>query len=128
VQTLRGTDVATTDQAPEDKPYVGKTPGEQEKIVRTYEQQPPLIPHKTDGYRIDFQKNRCLECHDVTTYKEMDAPKIGKSHFTDFKGKVQKTVSRTRYVCTQCHVPQVDAPPLVENTFQSVPVKAAKGK
>jgi cytochrome c-type protein NapB len=128
VQSLRTEDVAAPDQAPEDKPYVGKTPGEQGKIARTYEQQPPLIPHKVDGYRIDFEKNRCLECHDATNYKKMDAPKIGKSHFTDFKGKVQKTVSRTRYVCSQCHVPQVDAPPLVENTFQSVPVKAAKGK
>jgi cytochrome c-type protein NapB len=128
VQSLRTEDVAAPDQAPEDKPYVGKTPGEQEKIARTYEQQPPLIPHKIDGYRIDFKKNRCLECHDRPFYKEENSPKIGDSHYRDREGKQLKHISMGRYDCIQCHVPQADAKPLVENTFQSVPVKAAKGK
>jgi cytochrome c-type protein NapB len=128
VQTLRGADVTTSDQAPEDKPYIGKTPGEQEKIARTYEQQPPLIPHRIDGYRIDFKKNRCLECHDRPFYKEEKSPKIGDSHYRDREGKELRHIWMGRYDCTQCHVPQVDAKPLVENTFQSVPVKAAKGK
>lgn len=128
VQTLRGTDVATTDQAPEDKPYAGKTPGEQEIIARTYKQQPPLIPHKIDGYRIDFEKNRCLECHDRPFYKKEESPKIGDSHYRDREGKELKHIWMGRYQCTQCHVPQADAKPLVENTFQSVPFKAVKGK
>ena len=128
LQTLRGADVATGDQAPADKPYVGKTPGEQEIIARTYAQQPPLIPHKIDGYRIDFKTNRCLECHDRPFYKKEEAPKIGDSHYRDRAGKKLKHIWMGRYECTQCHVPQADAKPLVENTFQSVPVKAAKGK
>lgn len=128
VQTLRGSDVATADQAPEDRPYVGKTPGEQEIIARTYAQQPPLIPHKIDGYRIDFKGNRCLECHDRPFYKQEEAPKIGDSHYRDREGKELKHIWMGRYECTQCHVPQADAKPLVENSFQSVPFKAAKDK
>jgi cytochrome c-type protein NapB len=33
-------------------------------------------------------------------------------------------VSARRYFCVQCHVPQTNAKPLVENTFQ--PVEALK--
>ena len=128
LQTLRGADVVTADQAPEDKPYAGKIPGHQEKIPRSYAQQPPLIPHKIEGYRIDFEKNRCLECHDRPNYKEEEAPKIGDSHYRDRDGKELQHIWMGRYQCTECHVPQVDAKPLVENTFQSVPVKATKGK
>ncbi|OAD21154.1 periplasmiC nitrate reductase, diheme cytochrome c subunit, partial [Candidatus Thiomargarita nelsonii] len=29
-------------------------------------------------------------------------------------------IAPLRYFCTQCHAPQVDAKPLVENTFQPV--------
>ena len=119
VQSLRTEDVAAPDQAPEDKPYVGKTPGEQEKIARNYEQQPPLIPHKADGYNINFKVNRCLECHDKPFYKEEKAPKIGDSHYKDRDGKVMGKISMARYNCNQCHVPQVNAQPLVSNTFQS---------
>ena len=35
-------------------------------------------------------------------------------------------VSARRYFCTQCHVPQADAQPLVENTFK--PVTAISGE
>ena len=128
VQTLRGADVAATDQAPEEKPYIGKRPGEQEIIARTYEQQPPLIPHKIEGYRIDFEGNRCLECHDRPFYKKEEAPKIGDGHYRDRAGKKLKQISMDHYECIQCHVPQADATPLVDNTFQSVPFKAVKGK
>lgn len=129
VQSLRTEDVAAPDRAPEEKAQLGAMPGAQKPIARTFKQQPPLIPHATAYFdEITLKENRCLVCHDVTNYKKTNAPKIGVSHFKDLKGKVQKTVSRARYVCTQCHVPQVDAPPLVENTFQTVPVKAATSK
>ncbi len=130
VQSLRGgVDVATPDAPPEDTAPLGAKPGLQKPIARSFQQQPPLIPHATAYFDdINLEENQCLSCHDVTTYKEKKAPRIGKSHFLDRDGKVQKTVSRTRYVCVQCHVPQTDAPPLVDNTFQPVPAKAAKGK
>lgn len=130
VQSLRGgVDIATPDTPPEDTTQLGAKPGLQKPIARSFQQQPPLIPHATMYFDdINLEENQCLSCHDVTTYKEKRAPKIGKSHFLDRDGKVQKAVSKSRYACVQCHVPQTDAPPLVDNTFRPVPAKAAKGK
>lgn len=123
VRGLRPNPLTEQDTAPAMTEYLGKTPGEQDKIARSFEQQPPLIPHKADGYRIDFKTNRCLECHDRPYYKEEKAPKIGDSHYRDADGKELQRISMARYNCTQCHVPQADAQPLVGNTFR--PLKAA---
>jgi cytochrome c-type protein NapB len=40
------------------------------------------------------------------------------THFRDREGQELDNVSPRRYFCTQCHVPQTDAKPLVDNTFQ----------
>ena len=117
---LRHNQITEEDPAPALLAYQGKTPGEQEKIARNFEQQPPLIPHKIDGYRIDKKANRCLECHDRPNYKEENAPKIGDSHYKDRDGKELTHIWMGRYNCNQCHVPQADAQPLVSNTFQSI--------
>lgn len=119
VRGLRPNQLTEQDLVPSMTEYAGKTPGEQEKIARDFEQQPPLIPHKIDGYRIDFKANRCLECHDRPFYKEERAPKIGDSHYRDRDGKELKHIWMGRYNCNQCHVPQANAQPLVSNTFQS---------
>ncbi len=128
-QTLRGADVAIADQAPAERTQLGGKPGAQKGIARTFEQQPPLIPHMTANFdEITLEENQCLSCHDVTRYKEKNAPKIGVSHMKDSSGKVQKTVSSARWNCISCHIPQTDAPPLVDNTFKSVPFKLAPVK
>jgi nitrate reductase cytochrome c-type subunit len=31
--------------------------------VRNYPEQPPVIPHTTQGYQIDINGNKCLSCH-----------------------------------------------------------------
>jgi cytochrome c-type protein NapB len=82
-------------------------------IPRTFDQQPPLVPHKTDNQQISLKRNRCLECHDRPNYKEEEAPKIGDSHYRDRAGNELDHVASTRYFCDQCHVSQVDAKPLV---------------
>jgi len=117
-QPLRLNQITEADRAPALPEYQGKTPGKQEKIARSFEQQPPLIPHKIEGYRIDLKKNRCLECHDRPFYKEENAPKIGDSHYKDRDGKELTHISMARYNCNECHAPQTDAQPLVTNTFQ----------
>lgn len=119
VRGLRPNQLTAQDQVPAMTEYAGKTPGEQEKIARSFEQQPPLIPHKIEGYRIDFKVNRCLECHDRPFYKEEKAPKIGDSHYKDREGKELQHIWMGRYNCNQCHVPQANAQPLVSNTFSS---------
>ena len=95
-----------------------------------FEQQPPVIPHATENFdEITLEENQCLTCHGPEKFKEKKAPKIGDSHFRNQQtGEIMKQVSSARHACVQCHVPQVDAAPLVENTFQTVPQTGAKKK
>lgn len=88
--------------------------------VRSYVQQPPLIPHTIRDYRITAQHNKCMECHSWARYREFGATKISMTHFKDRTGTDTATVSPLRYFCTQCHAPQTDAQPLVENTFKPI--------
>lgn len=118
-QGLRSSQIQEPDAAPAILEYAGKKPGEQGNIARTFEQQPPLIPHTADAMKLNFKTNQCLDCHDRPFYKEEKAPKIGDSHYTDGDGKVMTRISMARYNCNLCHVPQVNAPPLVANTFSS---------
>jgi len=86
------------------------------RIERSFPQQPPLIPHGIEGYECGRDANDCLGCHAM---EGSGAPAMSVSHFTDREGHRLKEVSSLRFSCTQCHVPQVDAPPLVENTFRT---------
>ncbi|MCB1773593.1 MAG: nitrate reductase cytochrome c-type subunit, partial [Gammaproteobacteria bacterium] len=45
---------------------------------------------------------------------------MSEAHFTDRNGNKLEKPAGGRHFCNQCHVPQVDAPPLVGTTFQSV--------
>ncbi len=90
------------------------------RMERAYRQQPPLIPHAIDKYEIDLKVNQCLRCHDWPYNVRENAPKVSETHYTARDGTRLDTVSGTRWFCTQCHVPQADALPLVENTFEPV--------
>lgn len=115
-QTLRGTDAATADQLFAEAAYQGKRPGSQEGYARTYSTQPPLIPHAVENFdEVSLQDNQCLECHSPATAAKKQAPMVGEKHFVP-GSKTQ--LSNARYACVMCHVPQADAKPLVENTFQ----------
>ena len=122
VSSLRG--VADIDQdsaAPVAKKYAK----DNEPIARDYVQQPPLIPHKIKNYRINLKSNKCMSCHSWSNYREANATKISQTHFESRDKNVLANVSARRYFCTQCHVPQVNAQPLVENVFE--PVTAISG-
>ena len=86
--------------------------------AREYVQQPPLIPHKIDGYNITTNFNKCMDCHSWTRYREAGATKVSLTHFKDRDGKELSNISPRRYFCNQCHVVQTDAKPLVGNTFK----------
>ena len=101
-----------------------KWQADRDPIPRDYLQQPPLIPHKTEGYVINLRSNKCLTCHSWANYKASGATKVSQTHFTDRDGNVLSNVSPRRYFCTQCHVPQVDVKPLVDNTY--LPVETFK--
>ena len=86
---------------------------------RDWKQQPPLVPHKIDKDQITVRANTCMKCHGPDTYKAEDAPKVGDSHVVTAEDTKAQTLNMRRYFCTQCHVPQLDADPLVTNTFKS---------
>lgn len=85
--------------------------------LRAYPMQPPTIPHKIDDYQLDLNANKCMSCHARVRTPETQAPMISVTHYQDRDGNFLAELSPRRYFCTQCHVPQTDAKPLVENTF-----------
>ncbi|MCP4876424.1 MAG: nitrate reductase cytochrome c-type subunit [Gammaproteobacteria bacterium] len=123
VNSLRGpVDLDQDSNAPEMKKY----PKDGKPIARDYVQQPPLVPHTIARYKINLKSNKCLSCHSWKNYRQFDATKISQTHFEDRDNNVLANVSARRYFCTQCHVPQADAKPLVENEFK--PVSAITGE
>jgi len=122
VSSLRGVQADAVDKAPDDKAYQGKKPGLQKTIDRTFKDQPPLIPHALNNFdEITLEENQCMSCHSAEKYKEKNAPKLGDSHMTLVDvpgGGMKKEMNMSRWQCNTCHVPQVDAKPLVENTFK----------
>jgi len=105
--------------------YTKAPPGQSQRFERSYQNAPPLIPHSVEGLLpITKDNNACLNCHDPKVAKTMGATPISPTHYIDFgklpEGKVVKLshIDPARWNCVQCHVPQANAKPLVENTFQ----------
>jgi cytochrome c-type protein NapB len=127
VSTLRGADAGTPDQAAELKVYAGKRPGSGQPIARTFNEQPPLVPHAIDNFdEITQADNQCLECHSPAGSVKKNAPRIGKSHLVVAGAATTDDVRMDRYQCNTCHVPQVDAKPLVGNQFVGTPVRTRR--
>lgn len=97
---------------------------------RNYPEQPPLIPHSIEGYEVSLRGNKCLSCHARSRVGESRAPMISITHFADRDGQFLASISPRRYFCTECHVPQHDVKPPVENGFVDIDTlmtKAAPG-
>ncbi|MBA5248245.1 MAG: nitrate reductase cytochrome c-type subunit; periplasmic nitrate reductase electron transfer subunit [Gammaproteobacteria bacterium] len=113
IASLRGIHSLRKDSAaPTEKKWV--TAGD---FDASFDSQPPLVPHKSEHMRVTMDSNRCLDCHSNANYKEEESAKMPASHFKTRSGKRLKTVSPRRYFCQQCHVSQIDAKPLIENTY-----------
>ncbi|AKJ28313.1 nitrate reductase cytochrome c-type subunit [Caldimonas brevitalea] len=119
--------VDTTDRmrgAPIDQttvpPPIANTDNSDVRRTRNYAMQPPVVPHKIDGYQLDKNANRCMFCHARAKTQESQAPMISVSHFMDRDGNFLAELSPRRYFCLQCHVPQAQLNPLVENRFIDV--------
>ena len=120
VNSIRGTDPTSLDNAPIVQPYLGSKPGQQALIVRTFKEQPPVIPHKVDGFDdINATENSCLDCHSHTEFRGQKIPRAGKSHFIQpAVANAEPVLDMKRWQCNSCHVPQIEAQPLVENVFK----------
>ncbi|WP_374675808.1 nitrate reductase cytochrome c-type subunit [Ideonella sp.] len=103
-------------------PPIANTDNSDIRRQRAYAMQPPVIPHKIDGYQLDKNANRCMFCHSRTKTQESQAPMISVTHFQDREGNHLAELSPRRYFCLQCHVPQAQLNPLVQNRFVDVDV------
>lgn len=122
---MRGAGVDAPDRAPEVKAYAAKVPGVGQPglIARTFVNQPPLVPHTIDQYvPLTIEENACLECHITDELRGQKVPKLSESHYSKIlKDKSGKpAVAMDRFQCDTCHVPQVDAKPLVDSKFVGV--------
>lgn len=108
--------------------YRDAQPGQSKLLPRAYPGAPPQIPHAIgDFLPITAQSNMCISCHYLPEQwgKKLEAgmaTPIPSTHYTDQRnapGKVTDHLVGARYNCNLCHVPQTDAPALVENTFSS---------
>ena len=106
--------------------YTETQPTQSKLLPRAYLGAPPQIPHDIyDFLPITAQSNMCITCHaqpgEWGKKRQKGTPTpIPPSHYTDLRNapdKVTDHLINARYNCNQCHVPQTDAPPLVENTF-----------
>ncbi|GIU45159.1 periplasmic nitrate reductase, electron transfer subunit [Shewanella sairae] len=98
-------------------PVMQKVINSDVKEVRNYPMQPPVIPHKIDGYQLNLNVNKCMSCHARTRTGDSQAPMVSVTHYMDRENNFLATLSPRRYFCTQCHVPQLDAKVLVPNEF-----------
>jgi len=105
------------------KPVTKKRQLKTDKIERNYELQPPSIPHSVEKDRITLKGNTCLKCHSIANHEKEKAPAISKTHLVTRDKKILNKLSTRRYFCRQCHAPQADVKPLVENTFEPNDIK-----
>lgn len=116
VNGLRG-DVRVDEANLEVEPYQVV---EGDVLRKNYRQQPPLIPHRIDKYQVNLNGNQCLRCHSweySSDFKTVSAPE---SHYIDAQtGTRTDKIAPGRWFCTQCHVPQSNAPILIENIFNA---------
>jgi cytochrome c-type protein NapB len=82
-----------------------------------------MVPHSIEKYvPLTVEENACMECHQTTEIRGQKIPQIGTSHFskTAMAKDGKPVLEMTRFQCDSCHVPQVDAKPLVESRFVGV--------
>ncbi|MDD2721836.1 MAG: nitrate reductase cytochrome c-type subunit [Gallionella sp.] len=106
--------------------YKGEMAGQNKVLPRAYLNAPPQIPHDiADFLPITKDNNMCIACHTLPDQwgkvrEPGTATPIPPSHYTDLRrdrNKVTDHLINARFNCNQCHVPQANTTPLVENTF-----------
>ena len=140
---LRTTDIYQEDDTTASKTeYRSAAAGTSTKIKRAFQDAPPMIPHDvTDFLPITRQNNACVGCHAPDIAPAMGATPIPPSHYLDmrprhicdgvkFKKSIDNTknetdvkrlthLSQARFNCSQCHAPQSQGNPSVENLFEA---------
>lgn len=108
-------------------PQLGNAINDDLRRTRNYTMQPPTIPHRVDGYQVDKNFNKCLDCHARAKTAVSQAVPVSITHYMDRDGRMLGQVSTRRYFCMQCHVAQDAVRPIVPNTFQDVDTVIQRG-
>ena len=124
IATLRSTALDENDDAPRMMPESNTDL----KKARNYPEQPPIIPHKIEGYQVDINVNKCLACHSRNAVEDSQAPMVSITHFMDRDGQFLASISPRRYFCNQCHVPQHEVKPPIGNSFVDVDALITEGE
>ena len=122
IDPLRGPVAITATTQP---PRLGNAVNNDSRVERNYSLQPPIIPHRIDGYQVDKNFNKCLDCHAREKSTVSQAIPVSATHYIDRSGKVLDHISTRRYFCKQCHVVQEAVPALVGNGFRGDAADAA---
>ena len=96
--------------------------GKSKPLGRAFENSPPLIPHDLTGMLpVVESNNACLNCHMPEHAGALGATPLPKSHFYDIDTgqDLKGQLDGKRYPCMQCHVPQVNIPEAIKNTFKA---------
>lgn len=101
-------------------PMLGNAVNDDLRRTRNYAMQPPTIPHRVDGYQVDKNFNKCMDCHARAKVEFSQAIPVSITHYMDRDGRVLAQVSTRRYFCMQCHVAQEAVRPIVSNSFEDV--------
>jgi cytochrome c-type protein NapB len=125
-QTPASAPQALTDAARGPVPITGTTQpprltnsvNDDRRQPRNFDLQPPVVPHRVDGYQVDKNFNKCLDCHARDKTPVTGAVPVSSTHYIDRDGKVLDRISTRRYFCLQCHVPQEPVAPITGNRFQ----------
>ena len=112
--------------------------GESEVIQRSFENAPPLIPHRVGGFLpIKVDDNKCLRCHMPDKAPEFKAIPLPETHFTSYRPSIVEEDGKYRvdalegeviekdlthfngafFNCSQCHVPQTSVTVDIPNVF-----------
>ena len=112
--------------------------GESEVIQRSFENAPPLIPHRVGGFLpIMIDDNKCLRCHMPDKAPEFKAIPLPETHFTSYRPSIVEEDGKYRvdalegevvekdlthfngafFNCSQCHVPQTNVTVDIPNVF-----------
>jgi len=114
-----------------------EAPGFSDKLDRSFENAPPLIPHTTSGFfPIKINSNICLSCHMPEKAKEIDGVPLPETHFINLRPMIIKEggllkvpedkavnykrledMNKAYFNCSQCHVPQTEVSAHIENLF-----------
>jgi cytochrome c-type protein NapB len=122
VDAMRGPTPITATTEP---PRLGNAVNDDERLRRNYNAQPPIIPHRVDGYQVDKNFNKCLDCHAREKTAFSQAIPVSSTHYVDRSGKPLDHISTRRYFCKQCHVAQENVPLLIGNGFRGDAADAA---